>query len=108
MFEYAVFYGRINVEYTGLGKDIFPKRFCMFDFLYDPFHFTMNDFFSTFFEYFVLANEDRYGWTKDIHDVPDNCAHGEFYKGGATPQLHAVDDQVPHCTAGKADGGTAF
>ena len=46
--------------------------------------------------------------TKDIHDVPDNCAHGQLYKGGASPQLHAVDDYVPHRSAGKADGRTAF
>ena len=63
MFEYAVFYGRMSVEYTGLGKGVLPEQFCMFDFLCVQFHFTMNDFFSTFFEYFVLANEDRYGWS---------------------------------------------
>ena len=46
--------------------------------------------------------------TKDIHDVSDNRAHGQLYKGGASPQLHAVDDYVPHRAAGKARGGTAF
>lgn len=62
MFEYAVFYGRMSVEYTGLGKGVLPEQFCMFDFLCVQFHFTMNDFFSTFFEYFILTSEDRYGW----------------------------------------------
>ena len=37
IFECTVFYGRMSVEYTGLGKGVLPEQFCMFDFLCVPF-----------------------------------------------------------------------